>query len=259
MTWCLSWRCLNIVAIIPSYADTIAVELPYLPFPAMEFRNTLTCETMHMPTHSVSHPPPQEHSIFEVLGKTGRKRLYPKNNIIMSEGDPSTCLYVIHSGRLKAFLADEQGREIVLNIMEPGEYFGEMALIDNEPRSASVMTLEDSQLSLVTKDDFNDCLAKNPELVTPLMLGLVKRLRISTRKVASLALMDVYGRVASTLLQLAREQNGIMMIRERLTHQEIANIVGASREMVSRIMHDLVEGDYISIDDERRIVLNEKI
>lgn len=212
-----------------------------------------------MPPHSAIQLPPQERSVFEVLGKAGKKRFYPKNTIILNEGDLSSCLYVIHSGKLKAFLADEQGREIVLNIMEPGDYFGEMALIDNEARSASVMTMEDSQLTLVSKEEFNGCLTRNPELITPLMLGLVKRLRISTRKVGSLALMDVYGRVASTLLQLAREQDGKLVIGEKLTHQEIANIVGASREMVSRIMHDLAEGGYISVDNKRRIILNEKL
>lgn len=212
-----------------------------------------------MSDRSDSSPLSQEETIFEVLGNAGKKRLYPKNTVILNEGDPSGCLYVIHSGRLKAFLADEQGREIVLNIMEPGEYFGEMALIDNEMRSASVMTMEDSQLTLVTKENFNECLAKNPNLVTPLMLGLVKRLRISTRKVGSLALMDVYGRVASTLLQFAREQDGKLVIREKLTHQEIANIVGASREMVSRIMHDLAQGGYISVDSKKQIILNEKL
>ena len=212
-----------------------------------------------MPPHSAFPPAPQEESIFEILGKAGKKRLYPKNTIILSEGDPSNCLYVIHSGKLKAFLADEQGREIVLNIMEPGEYFGEIALIDNEARSASVMTMEDSQLTLVTKEEFNDCLLRNPKLATPLMLGLIKRLRISTRKVGSLALLDVYGRVASTLLQLAKELDGKLVIREKLTHQEIANIVGASREMVSRIMHDLTQGGYISVDSKRQIILNEKL
>ncbi|OGT01400.1 MAG: hypothetical protein A3F73_11195 [Gallionellales bacterium RIFCSPLOWO2_12_FULL_59_22] len=211
-----------------------------------------------MSAGSASQPSHREKSVFEILGNAGKIRLYPKNNIVLHEGDPSSCLYVIHSGRLKAFLADEQGREIVLNIMEAGDYFGEMALIDNQTRSASVMTMEDSRLSLVTKEDFNDCLARNPELVTPLMLGLIKRLRISTRKVGSLALMDVYGRVASTLLQLAREQDGKMVIVKKLTHQEIANIVGASREMVSRIMHDLAEGGYISIDHRKHIILNEK-
>lgn len=212
-----------------------------------------------MTSHSASQHPRHEESIVEILGQVGKKRLYPKNTIILNEGDPSSCFYVIHSGRLKAYLADEQGREIVLNIMEPGDYFGEMALIDNEPRSASVITMEDSQLNIVTKEDFNDCLIKNPELATPLMLGLIKRLRISTRKVGSLALLDVYGRVASTLLQLARELDGKLVIRDKLTHQEIANIVGASREMVSRIMHDLAQGGYIYVDKKRRIVLNEKL
>jgi len=207
-------------------------------------------------------PPATQHlpqSIFEILGNAGKKRMYPKNTIILHEGDPSSCLYVIHSGRLKVFLADEQGNEIVLNIMEPGDYFGEMALIDNEARSASVMTLEDSQLSLVSKENFNGCLASHPEIATSLMLGLINRLRISTRKVGSLALLDVYGRVASTLIQLAREQDGVLLIREKLTHQEIANLVGASREMVSRIMHDLMEGGYIALDSKKRIVLNEKL
>lgn len=213
---------------------------------------------MHMPSHPLLHPLPQEESIFEILGKAGKKRFYPKNTIILNEGDSSSYFYVIHSGRLKAFLADEQGREIVLNIMEPGEYFGEIGLIDNEARSASVMTMEDSQLSLVTKEDFNDCLLKNPKLATPLMHGLIKRLRTATRKIGSLALLDVYGRVASTLLQLAKEQDGELVIGKKLTHQEIANTVGASREMVSRIMHDLMQGGYISVDDKKRIILNEK-
>lgn len=214
-------------------------------------------DTAPMSSHPVFQPPHQEENVFEILGKAGKKRLYAKNTIILNEGDPSSGLYVIHSGRLKAFLADERGREIVLNIMEPGDYFGEMALIDNELRSASVMTMEDSQLTLVTKENFNDCLAVNPELAAQLMLGLIKRLRISTRKVGSLALMDVYGRVASTLLQYAKEHDGKLMVLEKLTHHEIANIVGASREMVSRIMRDLTQGGYISVDSEKRIILNE--
>lgn len=226
---------------------------------AINFTFAVSLKTVHTSSHPAFQAPLQEKSIVEILGKAGKKRCYPKNTVILNEGDPSNGLYIIHSGRLKAFLADDQGREIVLNIMEPGEYFGEMALIDNEARSASVMTMEDSQMTLVTKENFNDCLARNPELAAPLMLGLIKRLRISTRKVGSLALMDVYGRVASALLHLAREQDGNLMIREKMTHQEIANIVGASREMVSKIMHDLTQGGYISFDSMRRIILNEKL
>ncbi|MBY0579394.1 MAG: Crp/Fnr family transcriptional regulator [Burkholderiales bacterium] len=211
-----------------------------------------------MPSHSVI-PSPQEESVFELLGKLGKKRVYPKNSIVLNEGDPSSFLYVIHTGRLKVFLSDEQGREIVINIMGPGEYFGEMSLIDNEARSASVMTVEDSQLTLVSRSDFSDCLAENPELAFPLMLGLIKRLRNATKKIGSLALMDVYGRVASTLLQLASEQDNQLVIEKKLTHQELANIVGASREMVSKIMHDLTEGGYVSVDSRKRIILNEKL
>lgn len=211
-----------------------------------------------MPSHSVI-PSPQEESVFELLGKLGKKRVYPKNSIVLNEGDPSSFLYVIHTGRLKVFLSDEQGREIVINIMGPGEYFGEMSLIDNEARSASVMTVEDSQLALVSRSDFSDCLTENPELAFPLMLGLIKRLRNATKKIGSLALMDVYGRVASTLLQLASEQDNQLVIEKKLTHQELANIVGASREMVSKIMHDLTEGGYVSVDSRKRIILNEKL
>jgi CRP/FNR family cyclic AMP-dependent transcriptional regulator len=214
---------------------------------------------MHNFAHSTFHTSSPEESVIGVLGQTGKKRFYPKNTVVLHEGDTSNSLYVIHSGKLKVFLADEQGREIVLNIVVAGDYFGEMALIDNEVRSASVMTMEDSQLTLVSKENFNDCLTRKPELAIPLMLELIKRLRTSIRKVGSLALMDVHGRVASTLLQLARERDGKLVIEGKLTHQEIANTVGASREMVSRIMHDLTEGGYISIDNQKRITLNEKL
>ena len=214
---------------------------------------------MSISTNSASAASSDEEALIKILGCAGKKRSYPKNTIILHEGDPFSYLYVIHSGKLKVFLSDDKGREIVLNIMEAGEYFGEMALLDNEVRSASVMTVEDSQLTLVSKENFYACLAQTPQLVTPMMRQLIKRLRISTRKVGSLALMDVYGRVASALLQLAKEQNGKMVIEGKLTHQEIANIVGASREMVSRIMHDLTEGGYFSVDDQKRIVLNDKL
>ena len=201
---------------------------------------------------------PQDRSLFDILSGVGNKRSYPKNAVILNEGDPSNFLYLINSGRLKVYLSDEQGHEIVLNIMGPGEYFGEMALIDNHARSASVMTLEGSQLTLISKEDFNQYLADNPELATSLIHDLIGKLRHATKKIGSLALMDVYGRVANTLLQLATDQDGRLVVEKKLTHQEIANMVGASREMVSRIMHDLAEGGYISFDGKKRIVLNEK-
>ena len=199
-----------------------------------------------------------EKGISDILGGAGRMRHFQKGSIVLHEGDPSTSLYIIHSGRLKAFLSDDQGREIVISIMEPGEYFGEMAIIDNGTRSASVMAIEDAQLSVISREDFQQYLSVHPELSHTMMLGLIRRLRNATRKIGSLALLDVYGRVAGTLLQFAREEEGTLMIQERLTHQEIANMVGASREMVTRIMHDLVADGYISVDEKRRIVIHEK-
>lgn len=149
---------------------------------------------MQSPTHSVPQPTFPEESVIEILGKAGNKRFYPKNTVILNVGDQSSTLYVIHSGKLKVFLANEQGREIVLNILGAGDHFGKMALLDNEVRSASVITMEDSQLTLVTKENLNEYLVKNPELATPLMLELIKSQRTSIRKIGRHALLDVHGR-----------------------------------------------------------------
>ena len=198
-----------------------------------------------------------DRDVIDLLARSGKKRFFPKHTIVLNEGDPSNHLCLINSGRLKVYLSDEQGHEIVLDFMGANEYFGEMALIDNCGRSASVMTTEDSELTFITKEVFNECLAKNPQIASLLMLGLIRKLRHATKKIGSLALLDVYGRVANTLLHLAKEDHGRLVV-EKLTHQEIANIVGASREMVTKIMHNLLECGYISLGDSKQIILNEK-
>lgn len=185
-------------------------------------------------------------------------RTYPKNTILISEGDRSDSLYVILSGKVKAFVSDSNGKEVILNIQESGEYFGELALIDAEPRSASVMTLEPSRICVFSKAGFQRCLAENPNIASKLILALTKRVRSLTESVKNLALLDVYGRVARTLLNLATEQDGKLVIEQRLTHQDIANMVGASREMVSRIMKDLATGGYLQIRD-KKIIIREKL
>lgn len=195
--------------------------------------------------------------VFDLLASSGKPRSFPKNTVVLNEGDPSNYLCLINSGRLKVYLSDDNGHEIVLDFIGAGEYFGEMALIDDCGRSASVMTMEDSKLTFVTKDAFNECLARHPRIASMLMLGLIRKLRHATKKIGSLALLDVYGRVANTLLQLAKEQDGQMVV-DKLTHQEIANIVGASREMVTRIMHNLIECGYITLGNGKQIILNEK-
>lgn len=185
-------------------------------------------------------------------------RSYPRNSMIIHEGDNSEALFVVVSGRVKAFLSDEKGKEIVLNNHGPGEYFGELALFDDSPRSASVITLEKSKLSMISKTGFKACLRSNPEVAIQLIRGLVMRLRSATENVRSLALLDVYGRVARLFLQLAREEDGRLVIMEKLTQQDIADRVGSSREMVSRIIKDLKAGGYIQLD-KNCITLKEKL
>jgi len=189
-----------------------------------------------------------------VIGVHGIARSFPKNSIIVNEGDATDSLYIIMEGRVKAFVSDDEGREVILSTQGPGEYFGEMVL-DQGPRSASVMTLEPSRFLVVPKEDFRDFVLRNPAFSVSLIEKLISRVRSLTENVKSLALMDVYGRVARLLLELANEVDGVLVIEERLTQQDIANRVGASREMVSRILKDLSIGGYIAQTRERIVLL----
>ena len=177
-------------------------------------------------------------------------RTLPKNTVVVSEGDRTDSLYIIVSGRVKIYVSDEKGKEVALNESGPGEYFGEMVL-DEGPRSASVMTLEPTQFLVVPKEDFREFVKKSPEFSLHLIYKLIKRVRALTNDVKSLALMDVYGRVARMLLELAVERDGVLVIESKPTQQEIASRVGASREMVSRILGDLTVGGYITVARDR--------
>ena len=190
---------------------------------------------------------------IRALAALGMERTYARNTILVQEGDKSDQVYVVLSGRLKVFLADSEGKEIIVDILGPGQYFGEMAL-EGDPRSASVMTLDPSRLSVVERDRFKDFLAGNPEAAYALIVTLIRRARNLTRVVGDLALLDVYGRVARLLLDSAREENGQLIITERMTQQEIGKRVGASREMVWRILDDLRQGGYIAIKDGRILI-----
>lgn len=187
---------------------------------------------------------------IEALSREARSRAVPKNTVVVSEGDRSDSVYIIASGRVKVFLQGADGKEVVLNVQGPGEYFGDLAL-DDEPRSASVATLELSRFYVVTKDDFRRFLAGNPDFAMRLIGRLMHRVRALTSNVRSLALLDVYGRVVHLLLELAVEQDGLRLVPGRLTQKDIADRVGASREMVSRIFKELVAGGYITLDKGR--------
>lgn len=197
-------------------------------------------------------------SDIEAVTKLAVTRNFPKNTMIICEGDQSDSLYVILSGKVKVFLSDEEGKEVTLNIQGEDEYFGELALLDSSPRSASVVTLEKTRLAVISKSSFEECMEKNPGISLKVSRGLARRLRELTENVRSLALMDVYGRVAHTLLEMSEEKDGKKVIPQKLTQREIASMVGASREMVSRILRDLSIGGYITID-KKIITINERL
>jgi len=177
-------------------------------------------------------------------------RTYPKQAIIVSEGDESDSLFLILAGRVKIYLADEHGKELILAIKGPGQYFGEMVL-DEEPRSASVMTLEAAQFAVLSRADFRSFLLEHPAVSLEVIQNLIRVARGLNRSVRNLAMLDVYGRVARTLLDLAVERDGKMVIPERLTQKDIAARVGASREMINRVLRDLTTGGYVSVEGGR--------
>ena len=201
--------------------------------------------------HSTAALEPHE---LEALAAHATAQTYPRNTTIINEGDRSDSIFITVSGRVKVFLHGEDGREVILNMHGPGEYFGEMVL-DEGPRSASVMTVEPSRFLVISKTDFRKFLSAHPDFAMKLINRLMRRVRALTDNVGSLALLDVYGRVARLLLEMSTEQDGKHVVPERLTQKDIADRVGASREMVSRIFKDLVAGGYIQVDD-RVITIN---
>ncbi len=190
------------------------------------------------------------------LAALGRLRSYPKNTVFITEGDSSDSVFVVLSGKVKVFVSDNEGHEMILDTHGPGEYVGEMAL-DGNPRSASVMTLEPTTFSVVARDPIREAIRRNPDFALDMISKVIDRARLATNSVKHLALLDVYGRVARLLLDMAVDTGGKLVIPEKLTQQEIAERVGASRDMVSRIFRDLTAGGYISVES-RIITINKK-
>jgi len=193
-----------------------------------------------------------DHSQLQALIQLGAVRTFPKNALLFTEGDHSDQLYIVLSGRLKVYLADDDGKEMIVDMLGPNDYFGEMAL-DGEPRSASVMTMEPTKVSIVQRQDFQCYLRDHPDASYALILRLIARARHLTRAIGNLALLDVYGRVARLLLEAADDAGGELAV-QRLTHQEIAKRVNCSREMVSRVLGDLRAGGYIALEGDRILI-----
>ncbi|VAX09109.1 cAMP-binding proteins - catabolite gene activator and regulatory subunit of cAMP-dependent protein kinases [hydrothermal vent metagenome] len=174
-------------------------------------------------------------------------RKYEKNTIVINDGDDDSTLYVIISGRVKVFLKDENGKEVILNHMVAGEYFGELALLEQVKRSASVITVQPCQFIIITSTDFIRCVSTHHEIALRVMRNMSARLRDLSAEVKSLALQDVSGRISRVLLKLAQDRGGRLIITECPSRHNLAKMVGSSRETVTRILKDMEKRGCITI------------
>ena len=189
------------------------------------------------------------------LADVTREKQYPKGSVIVFEDDPGDALFIVREGRVKVVLVSEDGREVILGVLGVGEHFGELSLIDEQPRSAHVIAMEDATLLVLRRDDFKRRVEQTPQLAWALLVELSRRLRRADGKIGGLVLLDVPGRIARLLLDAASDA-GTDTIEKPLTHQTIAQMIGASRETVSRAMSEFQEGGLITVARRRITVAN---
>ncbi len=195
---------------------------------------------------------------METLARLATRRRYPKDTVVFFENDEGDALFMILEGRIRVTILGDDGREIILTVLGPGDFFGEMSLLDQEPRSATAIAAEDTELVALHRADFQGLLSENPSISAALIRVLNNRLRRANQQISTLALLDVYGRVARVILEMARDEgrrlkDGRIAFR-RATHQEIANRIGTTRETVTRMLKDLERQGLIQVDG-REIVL----
>jgi CRP-like cAMP-binding protein len=196
---------------------------------------------------------------MEQLADKVTKQRVKRGDVIVEKGKNSRALFIILSGRARVLLADQRGKEVILDVLGPGDYIGEISLLDNKSHSATVQTEVQCDLLVLGQEDFNQCLDNNHAMARSIIKGLVQRLRNADEKIGSLALMDVYGRVAKALVSMS-EPTGhrILEIKAKTTRQDIAKMVGASREMVSRVMRDFEEQGFIKTCEDGSVTIQER-
>lgn len=198
----------------------------------------------------------EEISALSVLVK---KRTVPKNTLIISEGDTANSLFIVKEGKVNVTLSNEQGKEIIFSTLAQGSHFGELSLLDGEPRSSNVISIEKCELLILHKEDFRLLMKQHPSIAFSIIKYLCRRVRTLTNIAEGLALMDVYQRLVKLLTGMAEaKENGKFVIEIPLTHKDIAMRVGSSREMISRILSELEKGQYLSIEN-KKITINKKL
>src|SRR4051812_14371231 len=197
-----------------------------------------------------------DHQLATLLPAVQHRR-FPRGSYVIRAGEETDALYIILAGKAKVLIPDDDGNEVILSMIGPNEFFGEMGLLDDLPRSASVETLEPCEMLRITRSAFLACLKDNFDAALVIIRNLVKRLREADRKIESLALIDVYGRVARLLIEMAQQQtDGQWIIEKAPPKQEIARMIGASREMVSRVVKDLHDKGVIRAEKRKIFVLD---
>jgi len=192
--------------------------------------------------------------VLRELAASAVARRFPKNAVLINEGEQGDSLFIVLSGRLKVYASNEAGKEVVIGFHGPGECVGEMSL-DGSPRSASVVTTEPTTCAIVSRAQFREFLHERPDFALYLIEKLIERVRQATASMKSLALSDVYGRLSRLLDSLAHNVDGRLLVSEKLTQQDIAERVGSSRDMISRLMKDLVAGGYLAVEDRAIVIL----
>jgi CRP-like cAMP-binding protein len=188
------------------------------------------------------------------------KRRFKRGETIVEQNKKTNALFILLTGRARVVTSDARGREVILAMLNPGDYLGEMSLIDNEPHSATVRAEVQTDVLMLGRTEFARCLPENTSMAYAVMKGLVQRLRHADRKIESLALMDVYGRVAHCLLEAShRTLEGELIIKDKVSRQDLAKMVGASREMVSRVMKDLEVRGFIETRDNGSVLIRERL
>lgn len=197
----------------------------------------------------------------QIVAKTVHKHRFKRNEEIVEQGKMTDSLFIILTGRARVLKVDNRGKEVIIATLHPGDYIGEMSLIDNEPHSATVTAEVQTDVLVLGRAEFARCLPENNSMSYAIMRGLVQRLRSADRKIESLALLDVYGRVARVLMDAAKRDTPHgqeqLFIRNKISRQDLAKMVGASREMVSRVMKELEEQKYIETQEDGVIFINE--
>ncbi|MBP8144377.1 MAG: Crp/Fnr family transcriptional regulator [Inhella sp.] len=191
----------------------------------------------------------------QTVANSVSKRRFKRGEMLVEQGGQPNALFILLNGRARVLTADHRGREVIMAVLGAGDYVGEMSLIDGEPASATVRCEAPTDVLVLGRMEFARCLPEPNSMAYGILRGLVARLRNADRQIESLALLDVYGRVARTLMDMAEDDNGLKIVRGRVSRQDMAKVVGASREMVSRVMKDLEERGQIETLEDGSVVL----